>query len=507
MTEKPIERLNYYNGQRLEASDLKLEQEYHIRIRRWLNKSLYPPGIAEGLEVKAEDGTLNVFVSPGLALDFEGREIILLEEERIPVIGKHNFQGAEDVGSYLTIQYREQPTAVEGDGCAMCTRGSSKNQNRHAWQGPSRVLAKPIISWSDKLPHESSGKVILARVILTDNCQDIQSVQTGERRYIGAASAAKVHQYALEGERHIDKDNPGRIYFHIRGGMANVTLYLRAEKFSTLYYTEMGQHKHDLSIAFKDHELPEHDHLLDGIITSLEKQDDIHIGHSHRITANTGSWTGENFLDELLTGAERRDALAIVFRAGDKNGDEKHKEIYARHTDTDLTAIDVGAKINMKVSEGGHKHGFEKDQKTGKWPEPGAPNKLSHVPTETSMSDSYGAGVSDVQARREADPNKPQPKALTYVDDLQVYIDGQNKTIDILNQLHGAQPTESWNKLGNGTNQHTFFKSGTGEIKLNFLSNVSFIEGEHLIELKVDSDINSDGEKNGGRILYNLYVE
>jgi len=40
MTEKVLERLNYYNGQRLEASDLKVEQEYHIRVRRWLNKSL-----------------------------------------------------------------------------------------------------------------------------------------------------------------------------------------------------------------------------------------------------------------------------------------------------------------------------------------------------------------------------------------------------------------------------------------------------------------------------------
>src|SRR3954462_15690854 len=52
MTEKPVERLNYYNGQRLEASDLKLEQEYHIRVRRWLNKSLYSAGIARGLEVR-----------------------------------------------------------------------------------------------------------------------------------------------------------------------------------------------------------------------------------------------------------------------------------------------------------------------------------------------------------------------------------------------------------------------------------------------------------------------
>lgn len=53
MNEKPLERLNYYNGQRLEASDFKTEQEYHIRTRRWLNKSLYTAGIARGLEVRS----------------------------------------------------------------------------------------------------------------------------------------------------------------------------------------------------------------------------------------------------------------------------------------------------------------------------------------------------------------------------------------------------------------------------------------------------------------------
>jgi len=40
---------------------------------------------------------------------------------------------------------------------------------------------------------------------------------------------------------------------------------------------------------------------------------------------------------------------------------------------------------------------------------------------------------------------------------------------------------------------------GTQEIKLDFLPNVAFDEGEHVIEFTVTSG--------GGRILYNLYVE
>src|SRR6266513_2034651 len=75
MIERPLDRLNYYNGQRLEAGDLKLEQEYHIRVRRWINKSLCTPGIASGLDIREQKGTRFVIVSPGLALDAEGREI------------------------------------------------------------------------------------------------------------------------------------------------------------------------------------------------------------------------------------------------------------------------------------------------------------------------------------------------------------------------------------------------------------------------------------------------
>ena len=99
------------------------------------------------------------------------------------------------------------------------------------------------------MPYESSGEIVLGQVELDDQCKAVYQINTGVRRYVGAASAAKVHQYALEGERHIDKNNPGRIYFHIRGRQPNaVTLYLRAEKFSTLHYSEMGKHNHRLTL-------------------------------------------------------------------------------------------------------------------------------------------------------------------------------------------------------------------------------------------------------------------
>ena len=50
-SEQPISRVNYFNGQRLEAADFRAEQDYQIAVRRKLYSALYSVGIVQGLEV------------------------------------------------------------------------------------------------------------------------------------------------------------------------------------------------------------------------------------------------------------------------------------------------------------------------------------------------------------------------------------------------------------------------------------------------------------------------
>jgi hypothetical protein len=477
MNEKPIERLNYYNGQRLEASDLKLEQEYHIRVRRWLNRSLYSAGIASGLQVKEEKEGLNVVVSPGLALDFEGREIILLEEERICAIGKHNMVGEVDVGFYLTIQYREQKVAEEPGGCAPKNSGRKKAAGSLASGGPSRVLAKPILGWSDVLPHESSGKIVLARVLLDENCKNIQTVQTDVRRYVGASSASKVRQYALEGERDIDSNNPGRIYFHIRGRQPSaVTLYLRAEKFSTLYYSELGRHDHAITVNIDPITIPEHSHAI-----TLDPTTD-------PPTRGTTSFAGTHSheIDDIraLVNNEVTNPFKYSFTGLDDRVPRKDISLKNWFTMT----------ISLLDSEV-HSHDI-----------PSSTDPAPPIPLTLSGTGAAGtAGVIDQPIRSVIVDGEETATALTYVNDLQVWIGKPNQldnyTPKIWHQLHDAQPTIEWEtiKLGDGSVNHPLAQNGTGEIKLDFLEGLSFDEGEYCIELKVDSG--------GGRILYNLYVE
>src|SRR6266542_3033594 len=101
-----VQRLNFFDG-------LRLEQRYHIELRRLLNRGLFGPGAVNGLEVAAADAH-TVAVSAGLALDPLGREVVLASEQRLAVPNRPPVQ--KSLGGYfLTIRYGQVPAfALEG---------------------------------------------------------------------------------------------------------------------------------------------------------------------------------------------------------------------------------------------------------------------------------------------------------------------------------------------------------------------------------------------------------
>ncbi|NEP89927.1 MAG: hypothetical protein F6K18_25610 [Okeania sp. SIO2C2] len=74
-----IQRPNYFTSQFLVEEDFNDEQSYHRDMRLRHNRLLHSWGVVTGLEV-TKDGDKKVAVSEGMAIDNDGREIILLPD-------------------------------------------------------------------------------------------------------------------------------------------------------------------------------------------------------------------------------------------------------------------------------------------------------------------------------------------------------------------------------------------------------------------------------------------
>ena len=123
-----LERLGYYNGQRLEADDYRVEQSYHIDVRRMLTRGLFTPGVVSGfLAEKVAGQTRKVLVHHGVALDPVGREVVLLNDALVEVPNQKPTQGP---GFLLIARYSE--AAVE----------AGRVPDRARWRGPRRAAAR-----------------------------------------------------------------------------------------------------------------------------------------------------------------------------------------------------------------------------------------------------------------------------------------------------------------------------------------------------------------------------
>jgi hypothetical protein len=74
---KPFARNHYYHGQLLTEHSFNLEQ-YYVKEKIWLgNRLITGYGVVCGLDVKVGEDRCSVYVTPGIAVDKWGREIIV----------------------------------------------------------------------------------------------------------------------------------------------------------------------------------------------------------------------------------------------------------------------------------------------------------------------------------------------------------------------------------------------------------------------------------------------
>lgn len=182
-----IERLQFFNGQRLFAPDLQGVEAFN-REMRWLhNKSLHQPGIGSGFAVYGKKGERQVTIGPGYAVDALGREIVLTESYVDPVPPVAAEPDGKSVFYDLTVSYPDDSELEEAE-----TR-----EGVCLPRGVVRLREAPVFCWV-RLKRDDHGnlhvlksrlkadikngiKVILSRIEVL-NCQLENDVSIAQRR-------------------------------------------------------------------------------------------------------------------------------------------------------------------------------------------------------------------------------------------------------------------------------------------------------------------------------------
>ena len=178
-----IERLQFFNGQRLFASDLQGVEAFN-REMRWLhNKSLHQPGIGNGFAVSGKKGDRNVIIGPGYAIDSMGREIVSTQEQVIePVPPVAGGADGEPVLFDLTVSYPDDADLEE----------TERREGICKQSGTIRLKEEPVFCWvrlnEDGHPIEEKTKqdiltglrIVLARAEVL-NCRLNKDISIAQR--------------------------------------------------------------------------------------------------------------------------------------------------------------------------------------------------------------------------------------------------------------------------------------------------------------------------------------
>jgi hypothetical protein len=460
-----LQRLNYFNGQRLAAGDFRTEQGYHIGMRQVLNRSLYSSGIVIGLEVELDSKDKHkVIVRRGLAFDHLGREIYVPSDVSVQVMGAPSTTPGQVFGNLLTVSYREQRRFPVHDKCAVVAPHVPCSGDL-PWGAPTRIAADAVFEFLDSLPSADSGRVVLGQVELSNKCQVVR-VLAGVRKYAVPVKPPTVTVLALEGEKDIDADNPKEVIFHVRGGFPSAaTLVLQSRPFSSLHYTELAPHTHDLNLVLAEQPgQPAHRHALAAIQTSDELDPSI-IGFTAFCHAGDEGdyalrlWKPANFLHQ-----------------GDlDNGD---------------VPWDLADKAHLRAVNTLHHHTIAAGQQTN---EAGAVPDHTHAFTTKSAEEVGQQPPGGGGAVRPGD-------AYSYFGDLKVELDGTDITENILVQLKAGGTDWPTLRLGaEGDATHVIVAKGTGDIDLLRLPGVDLVPGQHSLKFTPSAG--------GGQLHYNLYVE
>jgi len=135
------ERIKFFDGQRLFASDLQFLEQFN-REMRWLhNQSLHQAGIGSGFAVSGKKDSRQVRIEPGYAIDSSGREIVLTQPEVLQVPPVANDGQGNPVYYDLAVSYRESNLKESETRDGVCVSRSAV-----------RYRETPVFCWVELTP-------------------------------------------------------------------------------------------------------------------------------------------------------------------------------------------------------------------------------------------------------------------------------------------------------------------------------------------------------------------
>jgi len=163
-------RMNYFDRQFLRAADFTVEQDYHLYRHRLHNKLLHTPGVAgeNDLKVGGDPGTNMLTVAAGIAIDVDGREIVLLQQQH------HTIAAETKPGTYeLTVRLEE---------------AESDESNDPGVRGNTRIEEKPTF---DLLaPNLVTPSMLRLATVEMDPAGTLKSPPTSIRAFAGTVIGA-----------------------------------------------------------------------------------------------------------------------------------------------------------------------------------------------------------------------------------------------------------------------------------------------------------------------------
>jgi len=163
-----LNRVTYFDGERLAANDLN-DAATVQRELRWLhNRSLHTWGIGIGFAVSGKKGDRQVTVAPGYAIDCMGREIILTEALAKAVPAK----SAKTI-CYLVASYPDDAALTV----------TEQRAGECGTDGAVRLQERADIHWKiqGEQTVESGREIVLAQATI-ENCQLSAPLSLDQRR-------------------------------------------------------------------------------------------------------------------------------------------------------------------------------------------------------------------------------------------------------------------------------------------------------------------------------------